>query len=144
MNLPSVLDFLTSHEAKSFEFVKPTIGLELKDPFDGSSRPGPHVMGMRFLSLEGGTVVPVHMHAKKEKIYVFLSWPAPTVVVIINGKPFAHVLTMGQPCCVPAGTPHFVKHMFGLSCKIAVIASTQDGEDITWEADADKLLAKNR
>lgn len=145
MNLPSALSFLSSQEAKGATFLKPALGVQLADPFTAICGFAPNIMGVRILSLVGGTVVPVHIHKKKEKIYILLSlFSAPTVVVIVDGKPQEHKLEAGKPFCVPADYPHFVKYLLGTICQIVVVSSSQDGEDIIWEDDADKLIVNKK
>lgn len=145
MKLPGVLSFLSPQEAQIATFVKPAIGRELTDPFADGGALAPSVMGARILGLAARTVVPVHVHGGKEKVYVLVSLhSAPVVVVILGDKPVERPLERGKPFCVPAGCPHFVKHMGDMHCVIAVISSSQDGQDIVWEADADKLVNKKK
>jgi uncharacterized RmlC-like cupin family protein len=146
MSLPSALEFLSAAEKQRVTFVKPALGKELRDPFAGSE-PAPRVLAARSLTMQPWTAVPMHVHEEKEKIYVALGVLTPALVLAqgVCGC-FESVeikLVTGKPVCVPAGVPHFVKHTCtNAPCTVMVISSSQDAQDIAWEANADQLVEK--
>lgn len=146
-NLPSVLSYLTSEEANIAKFVKPTLGLELKEVCgdDSCISPKSSIMAIRLLTLSPNMVVPMHIHFKKEKIYICQGPGVMRVMMQINGKDNIFVLTSNEVIVIPPNTPHFVSHFVEKNqisniCNVVVVSSSLDGQDICWEDRAGMLV----
>lgn len=135
--LPSVMDYLSEDAKATIRIIKPAMGHELQSLLDGQLQK----MSVRLLTMPVNTATPIHMHFNKEKIYVALDWLFATLVIIVDGHAVEQQLNDGEPVCVEAEYPHFIKHTQGkLAAQILVISSSQDSADIKWENRADELI----
>lgn len=130
--LPSVLSYLTAGQASVAKFIKPQMGEEL----DFINPPNPEIMAGRILTLKPNMVVPIHVHTKKEKIYI-CQGPGIFTVFIDNLK---YSMRMGKVLVIRANHPHAVACFSKDHCQVVVVSSSQDGADIAWEERADSLL----
>ncbi len=94
-------------------------------------------MAIRDLKIFEKSITPVHVHHEKEKAYVRLSQATGATSIVfmfIKGTWEAFQLVAdGHPVNVPPGTPHAL--YTSTSIELLVITSTQNAEDIEWEAE---------
>lgn len=141
--LLSVVGYLGRNQRRRAIFIKPALGKELKKPNMGCD---PNVMAVRIMTLPNHTVIPFHMHEGKEKIYRYLGNGTLVVTVINCGIKEFRLKRPGQMLVVPAGCPHFLRYFsrkYEPCCRVVVISSSQNGNDIMWEDATDQLI-KNR
>jgi quercetin dioxygenase-like cupin family protein len=145
--LPSVLNFLSAEEENKAEFLKPIIGQELETfcEFDTDVSPKAEVLTIRLMTLGKNSVIPCHLHEKKEKLYVFYG-PGILHVGMIRENNFRlFLMKAGTNLIIPPKTWHFVKYFPNkqMPCRILVISSSQSTEDICWEKRTNELITKN-
>lgn len=142
--LPSVLSYLTGEEVAIAKFVKPTLGIELKAICgdDSCFLPKSSVMAIRLLTLSPNVVIPMHIHYKKEKVYICQGPGVMRVVMQIDGKDSSVALASDEIIVIPPNTPHYISNFTesSLPCNVVVVSSSQDGADIAWEDRADMLV----
>lgn len=142
--LPSVVSLLDTHELSIARFIKPSIGNGLKEISTGEGNsPISMVMPIRELSLLPGMVVPVHMHERKEKIYIGKSLTPILVWVELRGRSLRFSITIGEVLVIPSNCPHFVACFSNHPCQVLVVSSSMDKSDIYWEKEANNLVAKS-
>ena len=144
--LPSVTGILTAKELRLLSFVKPSPDREIAMLYEeGSSRePKSETMAIRHLMLGSNSVVPMHVHDKKDKFYCVLAAGTGTFVVTmqINDHWEAHSLKAGGRAFVPHGCPHSVKYLSENTenCLVLVISSPKDDKDVRWEYQTNELI----
>lgn len=138
-SLPSVLSHLTLEEAKKAIFLKPVLGKEILPLCDG---PKSTIMVARLLILEPNKVVPVHIHEKKEKIYICLGPGSVRVVIWVDNTPFEHKLHSDETIVIPPNTPHYIANLGFVPehSRVIVVSSSQDARDIYWEEKTEELI----
>lgn len=98
-------------------------------------------MAISRLVLPAKSVVPVHVHWLKEKVYVQQKGILHVLMFIVDQakwfqiRPHSHLL-------IPAYCPHGLCYPGTTGSHTLVIRSNQDSADIEWEPDADKLCGK--
>ncbi|MEI7424572.1 MAG: cupin domain-containing protein [Candidatus Staskawiczbacteria bacterium] len=132
-SLPSVFSYLTNKEVIVAKFIKPLLGEDLHDI---EASPLPQVMVVRILTLKPNRVVPVHMHRRKEKVYI-CQGPGVFTVFMNDSK---YNLHKGEILVVNAELPHAVACFSQEQCSVVVVSSSQDSTDIVWEDRADSLI----
>ena len=133
----------TTDTARGAFFMKPQLGVHLKvrcADADTTMSPRAETMAVRLLTLGANMAVPVHAHKLKEKVYVQIGG-GPVRVLIWRGTlpDTFYLLDVGDCVAVPAGCPHAL--IVGAApVKFLVVASSNDAEDIEWEANTQELL----
>lgn len=139
--LPRVVDHLLKFERQKAIFTKPVPEILFGE--DSSASPKVNTMAVRQLTLKKYCVTPIHVHEKKEKIYEFKGPGNLVVGIFIDDLLQYFTLKKDGLLVVPAGCPHFIKYFPYRGqdeCKVLVITSSQDGNDIRWEDGADDLV----
>lgn len=138
MKLPTVLDYLVKEELQRAKFVKPALGKELEALHEEEAS----ILAIRRMTLAPCMVVPVHMHEKKEKLYILVSPGVLRVVMDIGSRHCDIYMDLWDELIIPAGCPHCLSYFPGIpvSCNVIVVASSRDSNDIQWEEGAELLI----
>jgi len=143
------LDFLKPEEVRCATFVKPAPGKELEALHEAGSITKAQILAVRRLTLQPGTVIPFHVHDRKEKLYIVEGPGFIRVLVLLKHGGGWVPLGKGDQLIVPAGCEHFVKYFLAgpnspyIPCCVLVVSSSQDGKDIRWDPETDELV-KNK
>ncbi|MFA6189939.1 MAG: cupin domain-containing protein [Candidatus Staskawiczbacteria bacterium] len=150
MKIPNVLDFLTKAERDRAIFVRPTLGKELEavDGIGHNFFPQCLFLSAKLMTLQKGTVIPFHAHANKEKFYLLLDGNNLQVTMATNEKGRHEIRTVelmrGDVLFIPTVCPHCVRYCpqhYPDPCKVLVIASSQNSDDIYWEDGVEALIS---
>lgn len=141
LSLPTITDHLTISNLKSFRFIKPSIGQEVHPlhQHDSAGSPASTILSIRTITLPLETIIPFHRH-KKEKYYKFLCGDSLEVLMWRGDRIEKYAMTNGRDLVVPPNTPHAVINTNIDPCKILVVASSQDDDDIEWELATERLI----
>lgn len=144
--LPSILDYLTETEKERVRFIKPIAGNDLNKLHlaDSNESPRAEIMAVSRLRLAEQTVIPVHCHVKKEKIYMSDGKSVIEVMIFRGGTVERYLLRNADDrLIIPACCPHAV-HIGGIqsgySSSLLIISSTNDADDVYWEPATEELL----
>ena len=134
--LPSAVDDLSPAEAKLAKYVIPSPATLYRDD-DGR-------MSIRTFILELNNVVPVHVHEKKDKMYV-VSGPGSLGVVVFSpsGEKKSYSLFSGQSLSVRRDHPHYLRYFAadeGSTMEVMVASAPDSRSDVRWESQATALV----
>jgi quercetin dioxygenase-like cupin family protein len=128
--------------------LKPFLGKELEAFFEADfpGSPYAHVLSIRLMTLNQNTVIPFHVHQRREKLYIF-NGPGILEVGMFREKEL-HVIPImtGAKLVIPPCTAHFVKYFPDepTACSTLVVSSSQEAGDILWENGVDTLIQNRR
>lgn len=143
--LPSIRELpVFADNLHTLRFVQPSIGNGVVPLYqtDSKSSPRPRLAAIRILTLYPCTIVPVHIHRNKEKIYMVRGLSTHLQIVIWDeGVPTTYIAQHQHDCItVPAGCPHALIYSSTHASEFSVFTTSQDPDDIEWESDLETLL----
>lgn len=146
-SLPKILDHLTERTLRDTTFLRPIKGknITVRHMPEAESSQKTQIFSVRELRFPMNTVIPVHVHQRKEKLYWNLQGGHVQILIFDpqkpREKPERHALVRGgEAVVVQAGRPHAIIYTVGGECTLRVITAPQDDADIEWEKDIDTLL----